>query len=72
MSAGSTTLSLGAPTVLVDRSIGATIRRIPALRALVPKWLIAGHEVRRTRSGVLRDGMNEIRGTAVDETVEFG
>jgi hypothetical protein len=72
ISNGAASLALGAPTILVDRGIGHTISKIPALRAVAPKWLVGGNEVRRTRAGTLREGSSAIRGTAVDELVEFG
>jgi hypothetical protein len=65
-------LTLDDANVAIDRGLGATVRRIPALRAVAPRWLVGGHEVRSTRAGVLRDGAAQIHGTAVDETVDFG
>lgn len=66
------TLTLDAPTVVIDRGLGHTINRIPALRAVAPRWLVGGREERRTRAGTLRRGAIEMHGTAVDEIVEFG
>ena len=72
VSAGAATLHLGDPTVMIDRRLGATVRKVPALRAVAPRWLLAGHEQRRTRTGTLRDGAAVTHGTIVDELVDFG
>ena len=66
------TLTLDTPHVVVDRSLGAAINRIPALRAVAPSWLVAGSEERRTRTGTLRESGDVTRGSAVDEVVNFG
>lgn len=72
VTASGATLALDPPRVVVDRSLGATVNRIPALRAVAPRWLVAGKEERRTRPGTLREGRTETQGTAVDEVVDFG
>jgi len=72
ISAGDATLALDAPTVLVDRGLAKTIGKVPGLRAAVPRWLSGGHEQRRTRAGILREGRAVFRGSAVDEVVSFG
>lgn len=72
VTAGPATVALGEAQVVVDRGLGGTLGRVPAVRAVAPRWLLGGHEVRRTRAGVLREGRAETRGTAVDEIVDFG
>jgi hypothetical protein len=70
--AGNATLALDDGTVVIDRRVGGVISRVAPLRAIMPRWLMAARETRRTRTGTLSDGRTETRGTAVDEVVDFG
>lgn len=72
VNAGSATLALDAPSIIMNRGLKQTIGKIAALSAVAPRWLLGGHEERRTRTGTLREGRTETRGTAVDEIVDFG
>lgn len=70
---GDATLVLGDRRTLHDRTLGRTLGRVPALRAVVPKAMLSLRETKWLRSGALCSrGAPPIAGTVIDEVAVFG
>ncbi len=71
--AGQAQLALGERRTLHDRTLGKSLGRITALKAVVPKSLLSLRETKWVRSGVLRlPNLPAVSGTVIDEVAVFG